>query len=64
MRLLLTERLTVTHRLRTIELSSDDGAGRAWIHAHGNVEAESRAGNLTTLAVRLSDADFARYQRR
>jgi GTPase len=64
MRMLLADRLTVARRLRHIELSQNDGAGRAWLHAHGSVENESVEGAVTTLSVRLSDADFARFQLR
>ena len=64
MRLLLSDRLTVARRLRHIELSQNDGAGRAWLHAHGSVESESGKGDVATISVRLSDADFARYQLR
>lgn len=60
MRDLIAERLTVARRLRHIEVSTDDGAARAWLYAHGNVEAVSETG----LSVRLSDADFARFQAR
>ena len=62
MRLLLSDRLTVARRLRHIDLSQNDGAGRAWLHAHGSVESESGDGDVTTISVRLTDADFARYQ--
>jgi GTPase len=64
MRSRLAERLTIARRLRHIELSPGDGAGRAWLHAHGSVEGESGEGDITTVAVRLSDADYARYQLR
>jgi GTPase len=64
MREIIAGRLTVARRLRHITLSSNDGAGRAWLHAHGNVEGESGEGESVTIAVRLSDADLARYQAR
>ena len=60
MRNLLAERLTVARRLRHIDVAADDGAARAWLYAHGNVEAVSDK----SLSVRLSDADFARFQAR
>ena len=60
MRTMLAERLTVARRLRHIDVAADDGAARAWLYAHGNVEAVNENG----LSVRLSDADFARYQAR
>jgi GTPase len=64
MRMLLADRLTIARRLRHIELSQNDGAGRAWLHAHGSVENESGEGDIKTISVRLSDADFARFQLR
>ncbi len=64
MRAIIAGRLTVARRLRHITLSANDGAGRAWLHAHGNVEGESEEGESVTIAVRLSDADFARHQAR
>jgi GTPase len=64
MRDIVAGRLTVARRLRHIVVSTNDGAGRAWLHAHGNVERESGKGEDVTIAVRLSDADFARYQAR
>ncbi len=64
MRQTIADRLTVARRLRHITLSANDGAGRAWLHAHGNVEGESGDGESITIAVRLSDADLARYQAR
>ena len=64
MREVVGGRLTVARRLRHIDLSANDGAGRAWLHAHGSVEDESGDGDSVRIAVRLSDADFARYQAR
>ena len=64
MREVVGGRLTVARRLRHIDLSANDGAGRAWLHAHGSVEDESGDGDNVRIAVRLSDADFARYQAR
>jgi GTPase len=64
LRILLADRLTVARRLRHIALSQNDGGGRAWLHAHGSVESESGEGDMTLISVRLSDADFARYQMR
>ena len=64
MREVVGGRLTVARRLRHIDLSANDGAGRAWLHSHGSVEDESGDGDNVRIAVRLSDADFARYQAR
>jgi len=62
----LAERLTVARRLRHLSLPASDGAGRAWLHAHGNVEREhdEADGDLVAVDVRLSDADLARFQAR
>jgi GTPase len=54
--------LTVARRLRSIAVSPNDGAARAWLHAHGNVESETEAGTMLAITVRLSDIDFARFQ--
>jgi GTPase len=64
MRTTIAGRLTVARRVHHIDVAANDGAGRAWLHAHGNVENESGEGDIVTIAVRLSDADFARYQAR
>ena len=64
LQLMLADRLTVARRVRHIELSPNDGAARAWLHAHGTVERERRADGTALISVRLSDADFARYQTR
>lgn len=61
---LLSSRLTATHRLRHITLSIAEGAAIAWLHANGSVEAESVEGETMAIDVRLSDADFARFQAR
>lgn len=61
----LSERLTSARRLRHVSLDASDGAGRAWLHAHGNVEGEDDAeGQTIAIDVRLSDADLARFQSR
>ena len=64
MQTLLSTRLTVARRLRHVDVSANDGAGRAWLHAHGSVESESGEGDVLKIAVRLSEADFARFQLR
>ena len=61
---LLSERLTSSHRLRTIELGVSDGGTIAWLHANGAVEEETLKGERMILKVRLSDVDFARFQAR
>ncbi len=58
---LCSTHLTSAHRLRTITLSSSDGAGMAWVHAHGRVLDQQAEGNQMTLHVRMSDVDFGRF---
>lgn len=60
----LSQRLTIARRLRHIQLLANDGASRAWLHAHGTVENESGEGEHVTIAVRLSNVDLARYEAR
>jgi GTPase len=60
----LAERLTTQRRVRQIELSASDGAGIAWLHAHGTVLSEQHEGDSVAINVRLSDADFNRFQAR
>ena len=60
----IASRLTVARRLRQVEVAVSDGATRAWLHAHGNIEAEAENGETVSVSVRLSDADYARFQAR
>ncbi len=61
---LIVSRLTATHRLRKISLGAGEGAAIAWLHSHGKVESEQFGDSDVALKVRLSDADFARFQMR
>jgi len=61
---LCSSRLTSTYRLRTIELDVGDGAGIAWVHAHGRVVGQTSDGDKVRLSVRLSDEDFGRFSAR
>lgn len=61
---LLSERLTTQRRIRHLKLDASDGAGIAWVHAHGSVLEETHEGEEVRLDVRLSDIDFARFQAR
>jgi GTPase len=56
--------LTRTQRVHQLSLSSSDGAARAWLHAHGTVLSEVETDDRLQLDVRLSDADFDRFQAR
>ena len=60
----LGRRLTSARRLRHVAIASGDGQGRAWLYAHGTVENEVANDDGAAIAVRLSDADFARFQAR
>jgi GTPase len=53
--------LTTSHRTRSIEVQNNDGAGLAWLRAHGNVVDIVEKGDVMTAIVRLSDADFGRF---
>jgi GTP-binding protein HflX len=57
-------RLTEAHRRHVIELPAGDGAGAAWLHAHGEVLAQHTDDNLAVFDVRLSEDDYARFNRR
>jgi GTPase len=63
-RAMMSARLTVAHRVRQISVDAGDGARIAWLHAHGTVLDEQLDGDMMALDVRLSDADFARFQAR
>ena len=57
-------RLTSGHRRYTIALDAADGAGAAWLHAHGEVLGQSGEGLQTLIDVRLAAADYERFQQR
>ncbi len=61
---LLAERLSQGSRLRKITIGSEEGSAIAWLHAHGEVVSQSRRGDRLTFNVRLSDADWNRFQQR
>ena len=61
---ILAERLGQGSRIRRIALGSGEGGAIAWLHAHGEVVAQSRRSDRLTLDVRLSDADWSRFQQR
>ena len=54
-------RLTQGHRRHVLRLAASDGAGLAWLHAHGEVLAQDSDGEATRVEVRLSDADHHRF---
>jgi len=50
--------------LREITLGASDGEAMAWLHAHGEVVGQRQEGLQAHLEVRLSDADWSRFQAR
>ena len=57
-------RLTEGHRRYEIALPSGDGAGAAWLHAHGEVLDQRTDAETTTFVVRMGKGDHARFIRR
>jgi GTP-binding protein HflX len=51
-------------KVRRITLAADAGEAIAWLHAHGEVVGQRSEGMETEFEVRLSDADWARFQSR
>ncbi|WP_445192693.1 GTPase HflX [Sphingomonas sp. Tas61C01] len=64
---LMTEvagKLTEAHRRYWITLDAGDGAGAAWLHAHGEVLAQTPEGVQTQYEVRLAERDYERFLQR
>jgi len=57
-------KLTGAHRGYSITLDATDGAGAAWLHAHGEVLGSLNDGLQTTFDVRLLESDYNRFIRR
>ena len=57
-------KLTGAHRRYSITLDATDGAGAAWLHAHGEVLGTQDDALATTYDVRLSESDYDRFIRR
>ncbi|WP_294285265.1 GTPase HflX [uncultured Sphingomonas sp.] len=59
-------KLTAGHRRYWITLPAGDGAGAAWLHAHGEVlgQEEEGEGLSTRYEVRLAERDFERFLQR
>jgi GTP-binding protein HflX len=51
-------------RLRTVTLPAGEGEAVAWLHAHGEVVSQRTDGLESAIEVRLSDADWARFDAR
>jgi GTP-binding protein HflX len=56
------ERLRENSRVRKITLAASDGEAIAWLYANGEVLDQRAHGLETEYEVRLSDADWARFQ--
>ncbi len=61
---LAAARLTSGHRRYRIALDAADGAGAAWLFAHGEVLGQTSDGLRTLVDVRLSATDHERFQQR
>ena len=59
-----SQRLRKGARLRTVALAVGEGEAIAWLHAHGEIVSQRTEGLETTFEVRLSDADWARFEAR
>ncbi|MBA3896652.1 MAG: GTPase HflX [Sphingomonadaceae bacterium] len=60
----IAARLTTGNRTRRVAVDSGDGATLAWLHQNGDVLSQRDGDGVVHLAVRLSDADWARFRRR
>jgi GTP-binding protein HflX len=58
----VSEKLRASDDTREIALSASDGERLAWLHKRGQVVDQQHDGETTTLQVRLSDVDWARFQ--
>ncbi len=56
--------LTAGRTRYRIALDPADGAGIAWLHAHGTVEEETRGEKETAITLLLTEADHARFRSR
>ena len=57
-------KLTASHRRYHVELPASDGAGAAWLHAHGEVLHQVVEDSLASYDVRLDPADYDRFMQR
>jgi GTP-binding protein HflX len=56
--------LTQGHRRYRIVLNASDGAGAAWLHAHGEVVDQIVEGDEAIYDVRLAERDYERFNQR
>ena len=57
----ISAELTSGRITRELSVPASDGAGTAWLHAHGRVVSQQPNGLNTKVTVELSDADYARF---
>ena len=57
-------RLTEGHRRYQVSLAPSDGAGAAWLHAHGEVIGSIVEGDAAVYDVRLAARDYERFMQR
>ena len=60
----IADRLSRGARIHTVRIDAGDGAAIAWLHQHGEVLASDTDDTTTRLDVRLSEADWARFEAR
>jgi GTPase len=60
----VSRKLSAGSEERVVRVSTSDGEAIAWLHANGEVVGQSGDGVETEYRVRLSDADWARFQAR
>ena len=60
----VTEKLQSGNRIRRVTLPASAGEAIAWLHANGEIVDQRSDGLETEFEVRLSDADWARFQNR
>ena len=56
--------LTQGHRRYSITLDASDGAGAAWLHAHGEVIGQEVEGDSAVYDVRMAPRDYERFSQR
>jgi GTP-binding protein HflX len=64
LRRIVSDRLSGGKRVRTVSVDLGNGAGMAWLHAHGDVLGQEVEGDRMIVEVRLSDADMDRFDSR
>ena len=60
----VSRKLRTGDEVRAVRVPASDGEAIAWLHANGEVVGQSADGMETEYKVRLSDADWARFQSR